>query len=88
MSRPSFEDIKDAYNNIRDKLHLTPVLRSSLIDKQSSENAGLTDEAIQLFFKCENFQKTGAFKARGACNAVLNQLKKNQGNFIKTISLN
>ncbi len=78
--RPTFEDIKDAYDNIKDKIHLTPVLRSTLLDKLSSENADLVDEdSLQLFFKCENFQKTGAFKARGACNAILRLLKKSPG---------
>ncbi len=54
--------IRFAHGLIRPHLHLTPVLTSSRLDQA----AGAT-----LFFKCENFQKTGAFKARGATNAVL-----------------
>ena len=56
------ESIQLARQRIRPYIHLTPVLRSKLID----EIAG-----AQLFFKAEHLQKTGAFKARGALNAVL-----------------
>jgi threonine dehydratase len=54
--------IHAAHKRIRVHLHCTPVLTSARFD----EVAGAA-----LFFKCENFQKTGAFKARGATNAVL-----------------
>jgi threonine dehydratase len=54
--------IRFAHGLIRPHLHVTPVLTSSRLDQA----AGAT-----LFFKCENFQKTGAFKARGATNAVV-----------------
>ena len=60
--RPSLEDIKEAHSRISKYINETPVLTCSSIDKMS----GAT-----LFFKCENFLKVGAFKARGACNAVL-----------------
>ena len=39
-----------------------------------------------MFFKCENLQKTGAFKARGACNAVL-KAKEDLGNGLKGVYL-
>jgi threonine dehydratase len=58
---PAFSDVKDASLRIRQYIHKTPVLSSSGIN----EIAG-----GKLFFKCENFQKAGAFKFRGACNAV------------------
>jgi threonine dehydratase len=53
--------IRAAHERIRPYIHRTPVLTSSRLDVAS--------EAL-LFFKCENFQKVGAFKARGATNAV------------------
>jgi len=53
--------IRRAHERIRPHIHRTPVLTSSRLDEAS----GAT-----LFFKCENFQKIGAFKARGATNAV------------------
>ena len=37
------------------------------------------DRGLELFFKCENLQKTGAFKARGACNAILREKEKYLG---------
>jgi threonine dehydratase len=55
--------IRAAHERIRPHIHRTPVLTSSRLDEASPATAG-------LFFKCENFQKIGAFKARGATNAV------------------
>src|SRR3989440_2824856 len=55
------EAIRAAHERIRPHIHRTPVLTSSRLD----EAAG-----AKLFFKCENLQKIGAFKARGATNAV------------------
>src|SRR5580700_7461200 len=54
--------IRAAHQRIRPHIHRTPVLTSSRLDEVSGAS---------LFFKCENFQKIGAFKARGATNAVL-----------------
>jgi threonine dehydratase len=54
-------DIRAAHARIADKIHRTPVLTSTTLDALCGS---------QLFFKCENFQKIGAFKARGATNAV------------------
>jgi threonine dehydratase len=54
-------DIRAAHARIADKIHRTPVLTSATLDALCGG---------QLFFKCENFQKIGAFKARGAANAV------------------
>ena len=53
--------IRAAHGRIRPYIHRTPVLTSSRLDEASGAS---------LFFKCENFQKIGAFKARGATNAV------------------
>src|SRR6266700_7803215 len=55
--------IHAAHERIRAYIHRTPVMTSSRLDGASPAAAG-------LFFKCENFQKIGAFKARGATNAV------------------
>jgi threonine dehydratase len=63
MKLPKHQDIKLAYNRIKKYIYKTPVLTSSTID----EIAG-----CEIFFKCENFQKVGAFKFRGAMNSVLN----------------
>lgn len=61
-------DIRTAADRIRPHIHRTPVLTCASID-------GLLD--AQIFFKCENFQKVGAFKFRGACNAVFS-LRENE----------
>ena len=53
--------IREAHERIRAHITRTPVLTSSQLDEASN---------VSLFFKCENFQKIGAFKARGATNAV------------------
>ena len=50
-----------AHERIRARIHRTPVLTSERLNAASG---------VSLFFKCENFQKIGAFKARGATNAV------------------
>src|SRR5438132_13435884 len=55
------EAISGAHERIRPYIHRTPVLTSSRLDAA---------RGASLFFKCENFQKIGAFKARGATNAV------------------
>jgi threonine dehydratase len=53
--------IRAAHERIRPHIHRTPVLTSARFDEACGGS---------LFFKCENFQKVGAFKARGATNAV------------------
>lgn len=57
----SISDIRAAHDRIRPHIHRTPVMRSALLDRET----GAT-----VLFKCENFQKAGAFKSRGACNAI------------------
>lgn len=61
LSLPTFEDIKDAANRIAPFATLTPVLRRDSLDQWLG---------CQLNYKCENLQRVGAFKFRGACNAV------------------
>lgn len=67
---PSQENIFQAHERIRPFIHRTPVLSSQLLNKLAH---------AELFFKCENFQKVGAFKYRGASNAILKLLEKNAG---------
>jgi threonine dehydratase len=62
MQLPSLADIKAAYERIQPYIHHTPVLSSHLLNDMFD---------CELFFKCENFQKVGAFKFRGATNAVM-----------------
>lgn len=61
MYIPTFDDAKAARERIEPYIHRTPVLTSSYFNELSG---------AELFFKCENFQKAGAFKVRGASNAV------------------
>jgi threonine dehydratase len=61
MSLLTFDDVIAAHDRIRPYIHRTPVLTSSFLNELTGAN---------LFFKCENFQKAGAFKVRGASNAV------------------
>jgi threonine dehydratase len=61
MYIPTFDDMLAAHARIAPYIHRTPVLTSSFLNELTG---------AQLFFKCENFQKAGAFKVRGASNAV------------------
>jgi len=61
MHVPIFDDVVAAHERIRPYIHRTPVLTSSYFNELTG---------AELFFKCENFQKAGVFKARGACNSV------------------
>lgn len=74
---PSLDDIKKVHERIKPFIHQTPVLSSISIN----ELAG-----CEIFFKCENFQKIGAFKARGGMNAVLSLSKTEQEKGITTHS--
>jgi threonine dehydratase len=60
-ARPDLAAIRAAHDRIRPFIHRTPVLTSSAIDSMAN---------ARIYFKCENFQKVGAFKFRGATNAV------------------
>lgn len=58
---PTFQDVLTARERIHPYVHRTPVLTSTYLNKLTG---------AELYFKCENLQKAGAFKARGAINAV------------------
>lgn len=62
MSLPDLASIRAAHDRILPYIHRTPVMTSASIDALAG---------CSIFFKCENFQKVGAFKARGAMNAIL-----------------
>ena len=61
LTIPTWDDVLVAHDRIRPHVHRTPVLTSSFLDRLTGAS---------LFFKCENLQKAGAFKVRGASNAV------------------
>jgi threonine dehydratase len=61
VGKLNLDTIRAAHQRIRPYIHRTPVLTNSWLNDACSAS---------LFFKCENFQKVGAFKARGATNAV------------------
>ncbi len=61
MRLPNFTDIAIAHERIKKYAHRTPILTNSTINSIAEAD---------IYFKCENFQKVGAFKFRGACNAV------------------
>ena len=62
------EDIIESHNRISKWIHRTPIHQSSSINKIAG---------AEIYFKCENFQKIGAFKMRGALNAVMSTKKQN-----------
>ena len=84
---PTKQDLLDAYEKVKPHLHRTPVMSSTGIN----EILGL-----EVYFKCENFQKTGSYKPRGATNAVLNLtdeqkakgiITHSSGNFAQAIAI-
>lgn len=80
------DDLIACHNRIQPYIHKTPVLTSHLINKLVG---------AEVYFKCENFQKTGAYKMRGATNAIMQLTQEQQlqgvvthssGNFAQAIS--
>lgn len=69
--------IRDAHSRIKTHVHKTPVKSSTEIN----ENAG-----VELYFKCENLQRSGSFKIRGAVNAVFSLSDKEANNGVVTVS--
>ncbi|MGH9683061.1 MAG: pyridoxal-phosphate dependent enzyme [Candidatus Acidiferrales bacterium] len=61
LAAPTLETIREAHRRIASRIHRTPVMTCTSLD----EIAG-----ARIYFKCENLQKTGSFKIRGASNAV------------------
>jgi len=69
---PTYQDIIDAYERIKSFINKTPVMTSRTLNEKTG---------AKIFLKCENFQKVGAFKMRGAINAIsqLSEEQKNKG---------
>lgn len=74
---PSWEAILAAHARIKPRIHRTPVLTSSSLDAMVG---------ARLFFKCENLQKTGSFKIRGAANTILSLTEEQASRGIVTLS--
>lgn len=74
---PTKDDLLQSHERIKSYVHQTSVMTSSSID---------TIAGCQIYFKCENFQKIGAFKARGAMNAVLSLTNQERAKGVATHS--
>ena len=81
------ETLIQVHDKVKPYIHRTPVLSSELINEITG---------CKVFFKCENFQKMGAFKMRGAANAILSLSEEQRncgvvthssGNFAQALSL-
>ncbi|WP_249066721.1 threonine ammonia-lyase [Halalkalibaculum roseum] len=77
MNLPTLSDIQQAESRIREAVHRTPVLRSRQVDERTG---------CRVYFKCENFQRVGAFKFRGASNAVFSLSEEDSKNGVATHS--
>ena len=77
MQLPTLSDIRQAAELLTPYAHKTPVLSSSAINQILG---------MELFFKCENFQKVGAFKFRGGCNTVFSLSAEEAKNGVATHS--
>ena len=77
MKEPTYEDILKAAGRIKPYVHHTPVLTCRTLD-------GMCD--AEIFFKCENLQRAGVFKIRGATNAVLSLSEEDAAKGVATHS--
>jgi len=77
MHLPDLSDIQSAHKRIKPYIHRTPVLTSQQLNRMFD---------CEMYFKCENFQKVGAFKFRGATNAVLSLTEKQKEHGVVTHS--
>lgn len=77
LKTPDRRALSEAHNRIRPFINKTPVLTCSTLNRMLG---------AELFFKCENFQKVGAFKMRGASNAVLSLSPEEAKNGVATHS--
>jgi len=77
MRIPELADIQSAHSRIKPFIHQTPVMSSQQLNNLFN---------CELFFKCENFQKVGAFKFRGATNAVLSLTSEEKSRGVVTHS--
>lgn len=84
---PSYDDLKEAAGLVAPYVHKTPVLRSGTLNRHIQS---------EVWFKCENFQRMGAFKIRGATHAILKLsdeqrargvITHSSGNFAQAVAL-
>ena len=71
MTKVTLQDIKDAKETIKDIVKKTDILESAKLSAMTGAN---------VFYKCENLQKTGSFKVRGACNKIANLTDEEKAN--------
>lgn len=71
MAKVTLEDIKKAQETIKDIVKKTDVLESTKLSAMTGAN---------VYYKCENLQKTGSFKVRGACNKIANLTDEEKAN--------
>ena len=77
MNKVNKDDLQACYDRIKSYIHRTPIMTSTAINAIAG---------AELFFKCENFQKMGAFKMRGATNAILQLSPEQRANGVVTHS--
>lgn len=77
MDLPTLSDIKQAHQKIKQRVHRTPVLANRQVDERTG---------CRVYFKCENFQRVGAFKFRGASNVIFSLSKEESKNGVATHS--
>ena len=71
MTKVTLQDIKNAKETIKDIVKQTDILESAKLSAMTGAN---------VFYKCENLQKTGSFKVRGACNKIANLTEEEKAN--------
>lgn len=71
MTKVTLQDIKNARETIKDIVKKTDILESTKLSNMTGAN---------VFYKCENLQKTGSFKVRGACNKIANLTDEEKSN--------
>lgn len=71
MTKVTLEDVKKAQDTIKDIVKKTDILESTKLSSMTGAN---------VYYKCENLQKTGSFKVRGACNKIANLTDEEKAN--------
>ena len=71
MTKVTLEDVKKAQETIKDIVKKTDILESTKLSSMTGAN---------VYYKCENLQKTGSFKVRGACNKIANLTDEEKAN--------
>jgi threonine dehydratase len=79
----TLELIKEAHARIKEAVHRTPVITSRSFDEAAAQVSG---QDRRVFFKCENLQRAGAFKFRGATNKILSLTEEERGRGVAAFS--